>query len=177
MNDLVSRLQQGLVLTSAIQVSGGPDVLWLAQRTDHQWILEGLKRLGPIGLLVGSGRLPVIDSAIWESQQGVRAPRPLNGSWVTYLRSGTEGLLVPDDDNPETNWSVFLAADSGWLPAQIFFDTSQRAVSRVAVDAKHCMMDRNTNCIAVSCPGPCRLQSYAGPPPSRQCACQQHLGH
>jgi hypothetical protein len=46
-----------------------PNVLWLAQATDQQWVMEGLTRLGPLGYLIAAGRLPVIHSTTWESSR------------------------------------------------------------------------------------------------------------
>jgi hypothetical protein len=83
-------------------------------------------------------------------QQGVRVPGPLTGSWISFLTSGDQGLLVPNDDSQETNWSVFLTSESGWLPAQVSLDTVNGAVSRVAVNAKYCIMDQESDAVALT---------------------------
>jgi hypothetical protein len=176
MNELAAWLtEQPNSLSRALEQSGGPTLLWIANERDRSWLAEILPRLGALGGLLGEARLPRISRTTWDGGRGTQRPGQPDGSWLAFLESNGQGLIVPDDSGPRC-WSVLSLFGNFWLPWRLYFGPQGRSLDRVEVDPSACMAGEDGNCIPLDCDGNCQAEEYVTPYPCRKCVCRPRQG-
>jgi len=172
MNELVAWLtEKPMSLSRALEQSSGPTLLWIAKESDRGWLAEFLSRVDLLGGLLKEARLPRISRSRWDGGRGTQRPGQPDGSWLAFLESNGQGLVVPDDSGPRC-WSVLSTFGNLWLPWRLYFGPEARSLQRVEVDPAACVAGEEGKCIPLNCDGDCRPEEYVTPYPCRKCVCR-----